>query len=310
MSTFDAKPIPLITWGKMTPPFQDHIYFQNHQHFPFQPDAGVFSPVNAWWMSEAALIVYAREEFAIPCFQAAGLNNVRFFTGHSTQCYVAANDHFAIVAFRGTEFAIDQGPDASAQFIADLSVDIDIRWVDAPDGGKIHRGFNDALSEIWHELLPHLEALVRRGSKIWVTGHSLGGALAALTATRFFKIHGLYTFGAPRLGNREFVSNFPVRSFRIINNNDIVPHLPFYPYTDLGDLRYIDSNGTLHHSINAWKRLKDEIQGHIDCVVENVRNLDQGWTATLAEGLKDHTPLLYTLHLWNHLIQVHTGNDV
>lgn len=310
MLAFEAKPIPLITWGSMAPPFQDHVYFHHREHFPFQPNIVPFSPVNAWWMSEAALLAYTSETFAFPRFISAGLDNVRFFTGHSTQCYVAANNYFAIVAFRGTEFTIDQGPDALGQFISDLSVDIDIRWVDAPGGGKIHRGFNEALSEIWSKLLPHLEKLAQKGIKIWVTGHSLGGALAVLTATRFRKIHGLYTFGAPRLGNRNFVSSFPMRSFRIINKNDMVPHLPFYPYADLGSLAYIDSNGTLHHSINAWQRLKDEIRGHLNSIVESVRNLNQGWTATLAEGLKDHTPLLYALHLWNHLIHTHTGNRV
>lgn len=303
MLTFEVKPIPLITWGNMAPPFKDHIYFQHHQHFPFQPDMGTFNPVNAWWMSEASLIAYTQEEFATPCFHAAGLNNVRFFTGHSTQCYVAANDEFAIVAFRGTECGINQGPEVLAQFIADLSVDIDIRWVDGPGGGKIHKGFDDGLSEIWSDLLPHLKSLVRNGRKLWLTGHSLGGALAALTAARYHDIQGLYTFGAPRLGNRDFVSGYPMTNFRIINNNDIVPHLPIYPYVDLGELHYIDSNGALHLSIGAWQRLKDEIRGHINCVVENIRNLDQGWTATLAEGLKDHTPLLYALHLWNHLIK-------
>jgi triacylglycerol lipase len=301
MSRFDSKPIPLITWGNMAPPFKGHIYFQHREHFVFQWDVERYSPVNAWWLSEASLLVYADENFAVPRFNAAGFDEVKFFSGHSTQCYVAANRKFAIIAFRGTECDIDQGPEAMAQFIADLGVDIDIRWVATQGGGKIHRGFHDALDEIWNELLIHLNGLRRSGCTLWLTGHSLGGALATLAAARFKKAHGLYTFGAPRLGNRDFAANFPVMGFRFVNNNDVVPHLPIFPYVDLGELRYIDSNGSIHAHITRWQRWKDEARGHINCVVENVRNLDQGLTASLPDGLKDHTPLLYALHLWNNL---------
>ncbi len=300
---FDTKPIPFITWASMAPPFKDHVYFQHGKHFPFQPEKQQFSPVNAWWLSEAALLAYAEEAFAAPWFRKAGFNHVHFFSGNSTQCYVVANDLLAIVAFRGTECGIDRGPDAIAQFIADLKVDIDIRMVDNQGGGKIHKGFNDGIDEVWTELEPCLKRLADSGRPLWLTGHSLGGPLAALTAARLKYAQGLYTFGAPRPGNKDFASRFPIRCFRIVNNNDMVPHLPLFPYAGLGELRYIDNEGDLHDRIDMWERWKDEIQGHIHCLAENLRNLDQGITATLPAGLKDHAPILYALHLWNHLIR-------
>lgn len=303
----EAKPIPLITWSNMAPPFKEHVYFQHREHFPFELDADRFSPVNAWWLSEAALLAYAEEDFAAPLFESAGFDDLCFFSGHSTQCYVAANRKMAIVAFRGTECGFNRGPEAMAQFIADLSVDVDIRMVDAPVDGKIHRGFHDALDEIWDDLFTCLKTLASKNCALWLTGHSLGGALAKLTAGRHPKVTGIYTFGAPRIGNRKFTSAFPAKCFSVVNNNDVVPHLPPFPYVDLGKLHYIDSSGAMHADISTWQRWKDEIQGHIKCMVENALNLDHGWSATLPDGLKDHTPLLYALHLWNNLIGANTA---
>jgi len=302
MNRFVPKTIPLITWGNMAPPFKDHTYFRNREHFPFEPDAGELSLVNAWWLIEAALLAYADEGFALPRFEAAGFDEVQFFTRNSTQCYVASNLRFAIVAFRGTECGIDQGPEAAAKFMADLGVDVDIRWVDAQGDGKIHRGFHDALDDIWPELACRLNTLSQRNCALWLTGHSLGGALAVLTAARQENIQGIYTFGAPRVGNRTFTDGFQKPVHRFANNNDLVPHLPPFPYADLGDLHYIDNRGALLEEIDFWQRLKDEIEGHFSCLVENVRHLNQGWSATLPDGIKDHTPLLYALHIWNNLI--------
>ncbi len=298
----DPKPIPLITWQNMAPPFLNHVYFQNQTCFPFQTATRQFSLINAWWLSEAALLSYAEPDFAEPRFQKAGFDKILFLSGRSTQCYVATQRRLAIVAFRGTQCKIDQGPGAMADFIADLGVDIDIRRVNAPGGGKSHRGFHQALDEVWEELHAHLKELARQQCTLWLTGHSLGGALAVLTASRFSAINGIYTFGAPRVGNRDFVAHHPTSLFCFANNNDVVPHLPLFPYVDQGEQRYFDSHGFLHNQMDRWQRWKDEIHGHIQCLAENVKNLKQDLTATLPDGLKDHTPLLYALHTWNNLI--------
>ncbi|CAJ0596874.1 unnamed protein product [Cylicocyclus nassatus] len=72
--------------------------------------------------------------------------------------------------------------------------------------------------------------------EIWITGHSLGGALASLAASylvekRFApssKIK-LMTFGQPRTGDEEFADRFNKTidyAFRVIHANDGVPHVP------------------------------------------------------------------------------------
>lgn len=291
----------------MAPPCEDHLYFQHGEQFPFENDADAFSRVNAWWLSEAAMLAYSETDFAFPCFENAGFNKIRFLAGRSTKCYVAANRDFAIVAFRGTECNFNEDPEAMDQFLADLGVDVDIRRVDAHGEGKIHRGFNEALDEIWNDLSILLDELSQKDCRLWITGHSLGGALAVLAASRLAKVQGVYTYGAPRVGNRDFVQNYPQKIHSIVNNNDMVPHLPPYPYVDMGKLRYIDINGTIHAKIDYWQRLKDEIHGHLRCLKENVVNLKQGWAATVPDGLKDHCPLLYALHMWNNAIRNQPG---
>jgi triacylglycerol lipase len=301
---FGTKPIPLITWRNMAPPFTAHCYFEHGEAFAFDVQTERFSLVNAWWLSEAALLSYASEKFACPRFEKAGFNDLRFFDGHSTQCYVVANRDLALVAFRGTECGLDRGPEALAQFFADLSVDLDIRWAAADAGGRIHRGFRDALDEIWPDLRACLQELTGRGCRLWMTGHSLGGALALLAASRMpvSEVQAVYVYGAPRIGDRLFSSRFAHRAYRFVNNNDVVAHLPPFPYADAGELRYIDAGGTLHHAIGRRQRWMDEIQGHVLGLTENLRHWNHGLAASLPDGVKDHTPLLYPLHIWNNLI--------
>ncbi|CAA6657876.1 unnamed protein product [Spirodela intermedia] len=69
-----------------------------------------------------------------------------------------------------------------------------------------------------------------------VTGHSLGGALALLSAheAAAAAIPGLshvsvISFGAPRVGNREFVKELEdrgVKVLRLVNKQDLVPRMP------------------------------------------------------------------------------------
>ncbi|GIQ89417.1 hypothetical protein KIPB_011881, partial [Kipferlia bialata] len=71
-------------------------------------------------------------------------------------------------------------------------------------------------------------------ARIFVTGHSLGGSMAQLCALDMVSLFGpaavvAYTFGQPRLGNKDFCSlyqSYVQRFFRVTNAKDPVPHAP------------------------------------------------------------------------------------
>jgi triacylglycerol lipase len=100
--------------------------------------------------------------------------------------------------------------------------------------GKVHDGFLHTYGIIRKRLLEVLMQLDPR-NRLYATGHSLGAALATLAlpdimANTRFKNAVLYTFGSPRVGDRDFAQVFGAmfvnRSFRIANTSDVVVSLP------------------------------------------------------------------------------------
>ena len=71
----------------------------------------------------------------------------------------------------------------------------------------IHEGFYDAFQTVEGYVRKQVEALSAqyRDAKIYVTGFSLGGALATVAALDlkdiFGKVDQFYTYGQPRVGN-------------------------------------------------------------------------------------------------------------
>jgi triacylglycerol lipase len=297
------KEIPRITFKNLSPPYKDYDYLQGYQEYPFQVKATSFSLINAWWLAEASTLVYADEDFVRARFNNAGLPEVRFFDKQSTQCFVANNDQFAIVAFRGSEIWKKKGKFDWDKVVADFKADVDIRLTDWPQGGKVHRGFKEALEEVWLDLLPYIRQLDSKGCKIWMTGHSLGAALATLCAGRYGNVQAVYTIGSPRVGNDVFKEQYGVNTYRIVNNDDIVARVP--PpgaYRHVGELKFIDSGGTIwNHMIEREypvKKRPDEKYGQKNTNPQK-KNSFAGFVPA---AFRDHVPLLYAIYLWNTII--------
>jgi triacylglycerol lipase len=296
------KPLPPITWKNIAPPYKEYNYFERCTAYPFRPTASVFDLVNAWWLSEISTLVYADEDFARQTLRTAGLADVKWFSAKSTQCCIASNTAFAILAFRGTESRPREGSHDFRDIIADLKADVDIRLVDSAQGGKVHKGFKDALDEVWEAVCAELKRLREGDRTLWVTGHSLGAALATLAGDRYGDIQGLYTFGSPRVGDAAFKDDFPVKAYRVVNNEDVVTRVP--PpglYMHVGELKYIDSAGVIHDTPGRWERWTDEIRGTMATVFNALGQVRHGFSEAIPEGLKDHVPTLYATHLWNNI---------
>lgn len=104
------------------------------------------------------------------------------------------------------------------------------------DFGRVTVGFRQIYTSLRNDMINALK-LCNQDSQIFVTGHSLGGALATLAIPDIlrntdFKSEKviLYTFASPRCGDRKFATEFRatgVRHWRIANTEDFVTMIPF-----------------------------------------------------------------------------------
>lgn len=216
---------------------------------PFRPASRSFDPVNAWWLGELAGLVYRRGPEEDPIrrglpprervLASAGLLETAAITNAGVFCALVRpqgpEPAFAAAVFRGTTR--------------------DSRWADVLDarpaalrgGGRVHRGFHNALERLWPGLEPRLRAFP---GPWFYAGHSLGGALALLAAVRR-PARAVYTFGAPRVGDADLMARLLRQAhFHLVTPWDPVPHLPRpvsrVPYAPLEPAWRFGRRGHLH----------------------------------------------------------------
>jgi hypothetical protein len=313
MTGIKRKPIPAPTAQNVFPPNLDRDYFDDAPNNPFRPQVRTFEPVNAWWLAEAALLAYADEGFARGQFGRAGLGDVGFVSKAGSQCYLAESRDFVMAVFRGTQVpkpgATTDRVRGLEETVMDFITDADARLVESGPGRFVHAGFKRALDSIWSELHPRFLEHARDRRPIWMTGHSLGAALATLAADRLSDVQGLYVFGSPAVGDRAFAEAFPVNAFRIVHHRDIVARVPPFgsrpdqvqgDYVHVGALKFIDGEGRLRDEAGGTESIHGLTQ-------EAIRSLfrlpSQGRLAGLLgvarEPFDDHAPLYYALRSWN-----------
>jgi hypothetical protein len=141
------------------------------------------------------------------------------------QAFLAAGKEHIVIAFRGTEINLmDLLTDAWAQ-PAKLSNEVP---------GRVHSGFVTAFLILWPELGPKLTAARAKfpEAKLWITGHSLFGALAVMCAAQLslvdkLPVQGLITCGTPVTGDAVFhaalAKSLSDRHWRIVHALDMVP---------------------------------------------------------------------------------------
>lgn len=297
------KKIPRLSVTSLPPPYPDFAYFEGHEFFPFEFRSTAFSLPNAWWLAEVSTLVYAEPDVVLPFFKKVGLKDVSFFETGSTQCFVAANNRFAIVGFRGSEVSEQKGKIDFKAMAGDFFTDADFRMSDWDNGGKVHRGFKKALDDIWPDLYAYLESIRGRGCPIWMTGHSLGAALATLAGDRYEKTQAVYTFGSPRVGNAVFSEKYKTPCYRIVHSRDIVARIPppiFYRH--VGEFQFIDGHGKIHPRMGGSGKTglfsQDDLDSHKDLAGSN-ENSDSG---AIPDAIRDHVPLYYAVLLWNNLV--------
>src|SRR5688572_26426698 len=225
------KPLPPQTPRALHPPAnvtQPYVFFESVGAHPLQPLDAALNLRNAWWMADAAVLAYSHPGAIDTAFATAGIaGDISHFRGaHSTEAYVLSLPDALVLAFRGTQ--VDDFWSSVLDFL------IDAKFFPAPDaaGHLVHAGFQLALDEVWTDIERHLRReQARLPRPLWVTGHSLGAALATLAVNRLsrdaaFRLTGGYTFGSPRVGDTGFGRAIGVPVYRFRNDSDLVPHLP------------------------------------------------------------------------------------
>lgn len=200
-----------------------------------------------------------------------GFTLVRVSEG-AMQAVVLQSPAEAVLAFRGTDAtqSRDWGVDLRANFAAAFE-------------GRVHQGFKDGMVALWAKVRPE----VPLDRPLWVTGHSLGGALATLGALQAHgegaPVAGVATFGSPAVGDAAFVAFFTGllgdRSARVVQAADPVPRVlsPAFGFAHVPALRYLDRKGRL-----------TEAPGWVDRTGDRLRLWLQQPEKLLAAGVGDH----------------------
>eukprot|EP01087_Luapelamoeba_hula_P013427 TRINITY_DN3833_c0_g1_i4.p1 TRINITY_DN3833_c0_g1~~TRINITY_DN3833_c0_g1_i4.p1 ORF type:complete len:559 (+),score=106.49 TRINITY_DN3833_c0_g1_i4:147-1823(+) len=198
-----------------------------------------------------------------------GYDHCAFIENKSTdtQAFGMADESCVIVGFRGTQEMSD--------WLTNLKFAQETPWK-AHKKYKVHKGFNSAFKSI----IDQVEVFVRahqinsEGQQlpVFLTGHSLGGALANLCFAHFtfwdkepIPVQGVYTFGQPRVANPALVDALATLSehtayYRITNNNDIVPGVPSRgDYKHCGSRMYITPNGAMVNKPAGWDNAAHKI---------------------------------------------------
>jgi pimeloyl-ACP methyl ester carboxylesterase len=195
------------------------------------------------------------------------------------QAFVALGGRTAYIVYRGT-----QG-DRWKDLLADLL------FVPRPwqGPGWVHWGFWRAESALWPSISGWLSK--HRPDEVVVTGHSLGAAMATVTAARLPEAK-LVTFGSPRVGTRGLARAFDAgRVRRYVDCCDGVARVPPpWGFVHLPGERYIDRRGRVAAEPPTLPaRLRDRALGHLDYL----RKCSFAKGNVFTRSLADHAPINY-----------------
>ncbi|MCG6202598.1 lipase family protein [Psychromonas antarctica] len=172
-----------------------------------------------------------------------------------------------VIALRGTDSLKDA--------ITDLHCGVS----GSATGATVHAGFNKTFYSMKPAFQDYFSAQLTQssGGTLHCVGHSLGGALAGLTADWLKSTYSLpvnlYTFGSPRIGLQGFAQKTTVRLdniFRCSHGADPVPKVPLWPFT------HAPSNGSEYRldnsqgfSPNAHRMASNGNPGYINTAKSN-----------------------------------------
>ncbi len=271
----------------------------------FEPYAQELSLVNAWWLCNLSHLVYYDEPDLLPVLQHIGLTLEAFIDDRreqdsknklikDTQALIVSTIDAVMLVFRGTE------PDSYKDVLADAY----LTPTDFPGKGKVHSGFFQALSgDCWNHIQDVLDRPENKSKALWISGHSLGAALAMVAAAHLNPV-GIYNFGSPRVGDTAFCASFTGMNFhRFANCSDVVTQVPLkvmLDYQHAGILQYFDANGNLHMQPNGEFVKTDQLKARWLYPFQ-VLPMPFLNSKLLFRDLADHAIVNYAYGIWKNL---------
>jgi triacylglycerol lipase len=219
---------------------------------------------------------------------------------------------FTVARGRGATFVAFAGTDP----LKPQDVITDLRARLTREG--LHEGFAEAAQSVQSKV----ENAIRSGSvqqQLFFTGHSLGGALAIISAMRArdagFQVTAAYTFGGARAGDQQFFNSYGPSlrdcTFRLVHGKDIVASVPpgFLSFHHVGHLLHCPQRSTFAGPASASNSGNDpdnfagaainavlDIVGHMPSlkILQKMdpRTLDDP-NNDLPEQVRDHIPASY-----------------
>jgi hypothetical protein len=209
-----------------------------------------------------------------------GMDEVRFINVPDRHLRVAVmrSPTAVIVAFRGSELQSTAHCLLEAH-LPGVCANLPPNWVtnlefaplrQRPEWGpnvRTHPGFDSATDLLYAGVMNYVDDWLTGPRRLFVTGHSLGGAMATLFAFRAQyvdnkTVQAVYTYGAPRLGNIPFTAQYQAvlgsRTHRWQNRSDPAPAVPpgqpiqltgmpapaaWSTYRHIGRLHYLPATG-------------------------------------------------------------------
>lgn len=249
------------------------VHARNHAvASPLATLAGYVYAQDVEYLKEVSIKVFSRNNarssaekaISVKRFQVSVDGMLIESTADLVRIRTATGGHLGVLCYRGTLpeniisilglLELD-----AAQFAAkDSRNPVPTEW-----DGAVHSGFyrnflatrDEVVEALQADVLGELRTDGQEGDfgkleRLYLSGHSLGGAMALLMAVTLATAHrneigdklkGVYTFGQPMVGDTKFAdyckSELDKRLIRYINRKDLVPHLP--PSLSTGDFAHV-----------------------------------------------------------------------
>ena len=219
-----------------------------------------------WVLSNMSHTAYLDEARILQLMSTFGAKDTFFYDHKGAQAFLAIWLDKAILTFRGSQprenhpatkpvstlgkvasaLQFDFDPNLFDLLSNDVLADLNFKKTSFSNKTEVHRGFLAEINKLWESaILPDLTTHTE-DIPVWITGHSLGAAMATLAGMRY-SANQVVTFGEPRVGLKIAKAFRSKSHIRYVNGDDPVTKIPprkFFDYKHHGAEKKIkDSNG-------------------------------------------------------------------